>query len=107
LRKEAKMAELSFCGVNCAAECHAYNTDCEGCLELDGKVSWAAFYGKEYCPIVECLRAKGLNSCSDCGLAPCDVWILTRNPKASDAEFQADIERRLRNLEEKAAKQKQ
>lgn len=89
---------MSKCGVICATDCRAYKTECEGCVELDGKVSWAGFYGRERCPIFECVLEKGLANCAVCGQAPCDIWIMTRNPDASDEEFEADIARRLSNL---------
>lgn len=91
---------LAVCGVNCATDCRAYKTECEGCNELGGKVSWAVFYGKERCPIYECALGKGLTSCGDCGLVPCQLWYDTRNPDASDEEFAADIASRLKNLKQ-------
>ena len=89
---------LSVCGVNCSNDCRAYDRECGGCNELGGRVSWAVFYGKEHCPIYECVREKGLTSCGDCGQAPCQVWYDTRNPDASDEEFEADLNSRLKNL---------
>ncbi len=89
---------LSICGVNCHTDCRAYKTECEGCNELSGKVSWAEFYGTERCPIFACAKQKQLSSCGDCGLAPCDLWYATRNPEASDEEFDQDINSRLKNL---------
>lgn len=93
-----KIAGMSVCGVVCSTDCKAYGTECEGCNELQGKVSWAVFYNKEHCPIYICVREKGLVSCADCGLAPCKVWLDTRNPEASDEEFAADLANRLQNL---------
>lgn len=92
------MDHISVCGVCCPSECRAYGTECAGCVALQGKVSWAAFYNREHCPIWDCVREKGLSSCAHCGQAPCDIWNQTRNPDASDEEFAADINRRLRNL---------
>ncbi len=89
---------LSVCGVNCSTDCRAYSVECAGCNELQGKVAWAVYYGRERCPIYDCAKEKGLSSCSDCGQAPCKVWYDTRNPDASDAEFEADIASRLKNL---------
>lgn len=89
---------MSKCGVICATDCRAFQTECEGCNELDGKVSWAPFYGLERCPIYQCVLDRGLESCAACGSAPCEIWIKTRNPDASDEEFEADISNRLRNL---------
>lgn len=90
---------LSICGVNCSTDCRAFGEECMGCNELDGKVSWAVFYGRSTCPIYECAVQKKLASCGDCGEAPCRIWFDTRNPDASDEEFQADIESRLKNLD--------
>lgn len=90
--------ELSVCGVHCPTDCHAYGAECEGCVALAGKVAWAEFLGVEHCPIYSCVRDKGLASCGDCGLAPCQVWLDTKNPAASPEEFAADIASRLKNL---------
>ncbi len=89
---------MSTCGVICSTDCLAFGTECEGCNELQGKVSWAVFYGKEHCPIYICARGKDYLSCAECGKAPCQVWLDTRNPDASDEEFTADLENRLKNL---------
>ncbi|MDY0319076.1 MAG: DUF3795 domain-containing protein [Candidatus Cloacimonadaceae bacterium] len=89
---------ISKCGVICASDCRAYSTECDGCNELDGQVSWAEFYGLNTCPIYACVLQKGLSTCADCGQAPCQIWYDTRNPDASDQEFMADIRSRLANL---------
>jgi hypothetical protein len=89
---------LSVCGIHCLTDCKAYKTECEGCNELTGKVSWAQFYGKTHCPIYECVEQKCIKSCNECGKAPCEIWHSTRNPEASDEEFDADIKSRLKNL---------
>ncbi|HNX01607.1 MAG TPA: DUF3795 domain-containing protein [Candidatus Cloacimonadota bacterium] len=89
---------LSICGVNCRTDCHAFGTECIGCNELDGKVSWAVFYGKSTCPIYDCAMQKGLSSCGKCSDAPCKIWYETRNPDASDEEFEEDIASRMKNL---------
>ncbi len=90
---------ISKCGVICQIDCKAWQKECQGCNELSGKVSWAIFYNKEYCPIYECVVQKGLSNCGECGQAPCKIWIDTRNPDAGDEEFSADINSRLKNLE--------
>lgn len=96
--REVNMNDICVCGVHCATHCRAYKTECEGCIELGGRVSWAVFYDKEFCPIFECVRDKGLSSCAECGMAPCAIWLDTRDPSASDEEFDADIQRRIANL---------
>ncbi len=92
---------ISKCGVICQTDCKAYQTECDGCIELEGKVSWAEYYGQSHCPIYSCVINKGFETCAECGLAPCSIWIKTRNPDASDVEFEADINSRLRNLAKK------
>jgi hypothetical protein len=91
---------LSKCGVNCSSDCHAYQVECDGCNELEGKVSWAQFYGKDECPIYECANESGFSSCGECGQAPCKIWYDTKNPDVSDAEFEADIQSRMSNMRE-------
>ena len=97
---------LSICGVNCITDCKAFQKECYGCNELQGKVPWSKYYGKKKCPIYECAQERKLKSCGDCGLAPCRVWYETRNPKVSDKAFSADLKSRLANLTKqlKAAK---
>ncbi len=94
---------LSRCGVCCSKDCRAYQKECEGCNELCGRVAWAAYYGKELCPVYECALKRGYSSCGDCGEAPCSVWHATRSPAVSDEEFNADISSRLKNLAGKSA----
>ena len=89
---------ISKCGVICATDCRAYKLECEGCNELEGRVSWAEYYGQEHCPIYACVVVKGYHTCADCGQAPCKIWYDTRNPDASDEAFAADLASRLRNL---------
>jgi hypothetical protein len=88
----------SICGVVCATDCRAYKVECEGCNELEGKVSWAAYYNKTHCPIYSCATDQGFSSCGPCGKAPCRLWIETRDPDFSDEEFERDIANRLKNL---------
>ena len=95
------MKDLSKCGVCCATDCKAYKIECDGCNELEGRVSWAKYYDKTICPIYECAEQKGFPSCKECGNAPCEIWISTRNPDFSDKEFQADIDSRLKNFAER------
>ena len=93
------MKNLSKCGVNCSTDCKAYKVECDGCNELEGKVSWAKFLGKVLCPIYECSVVAGFADCKECGKAPCDLWFSTRDPDFTDEQFQADIDSRLKNLE--------
>lgn len=92
------MPTNSVCGVCCSTDCKAWHTECKGCIELGGRIPWAVFYGREYCPIFQCVADRGFTSCADCGQAPCEVWYATRNPDASEEEFAADIASRLKNL---------
>ncbi len=92
------MKDRSVCGVVCATDCRAYEIECDGCVKLQGQVDWARFYNDTHCPIYRCVMNKQISSCADCGLAPCEIWLNTRNPDASDEEFSNDIQSRLRNL---------
>jgi len=92
------MNKLSVCGVCCSTDCKAWQTECTGCTELEGRIPWAVFYDRDHCPIYDCVIAKGLSSCAFCGKAPCQVWLDTRDPSASDEQFNADIANRLKNL---------
>ena len=97
-RSKEDLARISVCGVICHTDCKAYEVECDGCNEVSGKVSWAAFYNLEHCPIYSCVQNKQLGSCADCGAAPCDTWLSTRGPSMSDEAFAADINNRLTNL---------
>jgi hypothetical protein len=90
--------QLSVCGVSCSTDCKAFSKECAGCIQLGGKVSWAKFYGKERCPIYDCVQESKYTTCGECCKAPCQVWLDTRNPDASDEAFRADLISRLANL---------
>jgi len=92
--------QLSVCGVRCSTDCKAFGLECPGCVQLEGRVSWARFYNREKCPIYECVMENKFNTCADCCKAPCQVWLDTRNPDASDEEFKKDIVSRLKNLKD-------
>ena len=93
---------LSVCGVNCQVDCKAFGQECAGCNQLRGEVSWAIYLQKTVCPIFTCVSKKGFDSCGQCALVPCDIWLIeTKNPDVSDADFAADIAKRLKNLGEK------
>ncbi len=94
----ASSGPMSRCGVVCTTDCHAFGIECEGCVILQGRVSWAEFYGRDDCPIHACAVEKGFEHCGQCGKAPCRLWYATRNPDATDAEFAADLASRLNNL---------
>ncbi len=66
------MKNLSKCGVCCSTDCKAYK--------------------------IESAMKKGFPSCKECGKAPCELWLATRDPELSDEEFQADIDSRLKNF---------
>ena len=94
---------ISKCGVICEVDCHAFALECAGCNQLQGQVSWAAFYGKDTCPIFACALSNGYDNCGQCPDVPCKIWFQTRNPAATDEEFEADIRKRLKNLHSKVA----
>lgn len=89
---------ISRCGVICETDCKAFHVECEGCNELEGRVSWAKYLGKTHCPIYTCAKDQGFDTCADCGKAPCTLWYETRDPEFSDEQFAADIANRLKNL---------
>ena len=95
---------ITKCGVICAVDCPAYNTECAGCNDLSGKISWAKYLGLEKCPIYSCIVSKGLSDCGQCGDAPCKLWLETRDPSASDEGFAADLAKRLENLKKFSSK---
>lgn len=90
---------LTVCGVNCATECHAFGSECPGCIALAGRVSWAAFLGKTVCPIYTCVQQRGFACCGECPDLPCQIWLVeTKNPDRTDEEYAADLQQRLKNL---------
>lgn len=90
---------MSVCGVYCDRECRAFGSDCTGCNELQGRVSWAKFLGKKVCPIFACVQAKGIDTCGDCSEVPCEIWLVeTRNPSMTDEAYAEDLTNRMKNL---------
>jgi len=89
---------ISICGVYCQEECTAYPDECMGCNQIEGKVSWAKFYGKIVCPIYKCVQKNEYETCLACVKLPCKIWYETRNPELSDEEFKKEIAWRKDNL---------
>lgn len=90
---------MSVCGVYCEKECKAFGNQCSGCHQLNGKVSWAKYIGKETCPIYQCVKEKDFSTCKNCDKLPCEIWLEeTKNPAMTDEEFAKDISRRMKNL---------
>ncbi|MCU0606615.1 MAG: DUF3795 domain-containing protein [Candidatus Edwardsbacteria bacterium] len=90
---------ISVCGVDCENECRAFGTECIGCHQLCGKVSWAKYIGADTCPIHACVENKGYRTCGECSLLPCrTILVDTKNPDMSDEQYAEDIRRRIRNL---------
>jgi len=92
---------ITVCGVYCETECHALGTECAGCHQLKGKISWAKYINKEVCPIYECIEQKGYKTCMDCEELPCKLWLVdTKNPATSDEEYAKHLKDRIKNLKE-------
>ena len=90
---------ITVCGVYCEKECRAFGDECEGCHQLQGKVSWAKFINKEVCPIYECVKAKGFTTCLECDQLPCNIWLIdTKNPDMSDKDYAEHLQDRINNL---------
>lgn len=90
---------ISVCGVICEKECHAFGTECEGCNQLKGKVSWTKFIGKETCPIYTCVKQKNYANCGACPDLPCKIMLIdTKHPDKTNEEYEKDINSRMMNL---------
>lgn len=87
---------ISVCGTDCSA-CYCFGSMCNGCNACEGKVFHAP-EGKA-CAIYDCVRTnKGLGDCGKCQEVPCKIWLATRDPKYSDAEFEETIRTRIQTL---------
>ena len=89
---------ITVCGVYCKKECKAYDSECHGCNQIQGKVSWAKFYGDSVCPIYKCALEFGFDTCLECKKIPCSIWWNTKNPALSQIEFEKEIGHRIKNL---------
>jgi len=94
---------ITVCGVYCEKECQAYGGECAGCHQLKGKVSWTKYIDKDVCPIYACVMEKGYQTCLECELMPCKIWLVeTKNPSLSDKDYTAELQNRIKNLYEMA-----
>lgn len=91
-----RLETMSVCGTDCAA-CACLGAMCPGCKACQGRVFHAP--AGQACPIFACVREKkGLQSCAQCGEAPCALWQATRDPSMTDAQFAENIAQRMENL---------
>jgi hypothetical protein len=95
------MDSISVCGSDCAA-CYCKDR-CAGCTACKGIVFHT---GGVECAIYHCcVSERGYASCLECKEVPCGIWSRTRDPKFSDAEFEANVKDRLGRLKCRAGKQ--
>ncbi len=93
---------ISVCGTDCSI-CYCFEKMCQGCNECGGKVFHAP-EGKA-CAIYECtVHKKGMKNCGECGEAPCEIWMKTRDPKFSDEEFNENVRGRIQALKDMTQK---
>ena len=94
-KKQREILGLSVCGADCAA-CYCRDM-CAGCNAACGKVFH--MQGGQTCPIYACCANRHrYATCGDCPDAPCDLWRAARDPSYTDAQFEASIAERMRNL---------
>lgn len=94
--QESKSRDISVCGTDCKS-CSCYGTMCRGCNACGGKVFHAP-EGKT-CAIYGCVvESKGFKNCGECQMAPCEIWMNTRDPKYSHEEFMESVNMRMETL---------
>lgn len=96
------MDSCAVCGSHCP-ECPHYQKACPGCREVKGQTFWAQdHFPKKTCPIFECsVNTKKLSDCSGCQTLPCQTFTTLKDPSMTDAEFQENLEARLKRLRAK------
>ena len=95
----SKKPDFSVCGTDCET-CSCYGTMCRGCNACQGKVFHAP-EGKA-CPIFECVTDnKGFKDCGECAMAPCEIWMNTRDPRYTDEEFADNVNARIQALKDR------
>jgi len=96
LRKELKIM-LCVCGA-CCEGCNHSEQCVGGCEAQQGRVFWTQYIGVEVCPVYQCVKDNGYNSCGDCAKLPCETWRTLKDPATSDAEHQKSIDDRVTKL---------
>lgn len=92
---------ITLCGVQCD-ECAEYGKTCEGCAAVRGTVFWVDYLGLDVCPIYNCcVNEKHFEHCGLCSELPCRIHFDTKDPKISDEEHRAGLERRVAILKMK------
>ena len=98
--KQRDALGLSCCGTDCAA-CPLHGSRCAGCNESRGRVFHAP--AGQACPIYACCASRRrLATCADCDEMPCAIWLATRDPAMTDAQFQESVDRRAAALKSAA-----
>ncbi len=95
-QEASRRLHMSVCGTDCSV-CACYGELCPGCHACSGKV----FHAPEgsACAIYDCVvNTKGLKDCGACSALPCPIWMQTRDPSFSDAEFEKNIRTRIQTL---------
>ena len=95
-KRQREVLRLSCCGTACD-DCAFYPKKCPGCNTCQGKVFHAP-PGKP-CPIYACCVSKQRRAtCAECARLPCAIWQATRDPRLSQAEFEATVWERVERL---------
>jgi len=68
------------CGVYCP-NCVAYQKNCIGCVEAEGKPYYLQGEKESVCPVWECARSRNAEHCGLCEHFPCETYLGCYSPR--------------------------
>lgn len=83
---------FSVCGLDCHV-CDSFENSCKECsffkeCELPKR---HALTGTPKCPIYNCIKSKGYESCGECEALPCKLWSEFKIPGWTDEQHRQSI----------------
>ena len=86
------------CGLYCGT-CDYLQTQCEGCMQVQGRPFWTVQMEILTCPLYDCcVNTKHLEHCGLCDEFPCAIFLELRDPSLSDAEAEKALQARQEDL---------
>lgn len=85
---------ISCCG--CVCSDYPCFKECGGGCEANcGKVFWLKYANLDVCPIYDCKKKKGFESCSECDQLPCDLYFNMQDPNMTKEEHEESVRQRV------------
>jgi len=94
--------DISACGLKCT-ECQFFNNPCAGCYKVEGKTFWALeAMPKKVCTLYNCaVQERKYKSCGECIELPCKKFKDLKDPKITEEQHLAGIDKRVDLLKSK------